>query len=159
MDTLITFDEVVALLANPPTLDPHPNFANLRALRRHMQRALQRLSCPQRNILGWAGQSCHEPCTPSSPQLHFDSQMIPAHRPCTTAQGPPSSTHRGTRYLTRRAIRHTSRYLRSIEPPRQQSTRDSFDRATTGSHTRISNELVLTCSMITSTTPSRSRTA
>lgn len=55
MDTLITFDEVVALLANPPTLAPRPNFANLRALRRHMQRALQRLSCPQSNILGWAG--------------------------------------------------------------------------------------------------------
>ena len=55
MDSLITFDEVVALLANPPSVDPRPNFANLRALRRHMQRALQRLSCPQSNILGWAG--------------------------------------------------------------------------------------------------------
>ena len=55
MDTLITFDEVVALLANPPTLAPRPNFSNLRALRRHMQRGLQRLSCPQSNILGWAG--------------------------------------------------------------------------------------------------------
>ena len=55
MDTLITFAEVVALLANPPTLAPRPNFSNLRALRRHMQRGLQRLSCPQSNILGWAG--------------------------------------------------------------------------------------------------------
>ena len=43
MDTLITYDEALALVANPPTLAPHPNFTNLRALRRHLQRALQRL--------------------------------------------------------------------------------------------------------------------
>jgi hypothetical protein len=49
MDTLITFDEVVALIANPPTLAPRPNFAYLRALQHHLQRALQRLSCPQSN--------------------------------------------------------------------------------------------------------------
>jgi hypothetical protein len=55
MDTVITYDEVVALIANPPTLAPRPDFTNLRALRRHLQRALQRLSCPQSNILGWAG--------------------------------------------------------------------------------------------------------
>jgi hypothetical protein len=58
MDTLITYDEVVALIAlvaNPPTLEPHPSFTNLRALRCHLQRALQRLSCPQSNILGWVG--------------------------------------------------------------------------------------------------------
>ncbi len=54
MDTLIMFDEVIALVANPSTLVPHSNFANLRALRRHLQCALQRLSCPQSNILGWA---------------------------------------------------------------------------------------------------------
>jgi hypothetical protein len=55
MDTLFTFDEVVALVANPPTLAQRPNFANLRALRCHLQRALQCLSCCQSNILGWAG--------------------------------------------------------------------------------------------------------
>ena len=55
MDTLITYDEVVALVANPPTLAPRPNFTNLRALRRHLQRALQRIVNPQTNVLGWSG--------------------------------------------------------------------------------------------------------
>ncbi len=55
MNTLITFNEVVALVVNSPILAPHSNFTNLRALRRHLQRALQRLCCPQSNILGWAG--------------------------------------------------------------------------------------------------------
>jgi hypothetical protein len=45
----------VALVANPPSLAPHPNFTNLRNLRRHIQCALQHLSCPQSNILGWSG--------------------------------------------------------------------------------------------------------
>ena len=54
MDTLITYDEAVALVANPPTLAPRPNFTNLRALRRHLQRALQRLVNPQTNVLGWS---------------------------------------------------------------------------------------------------------
>jgi hypothetical protein len=40
MDTSITFNEVVTLVANPPTLAPHPNFANLRALQCHLQRGL-----------------------------------------------------------------------------------------------------------------------
>ena len=55
MDNTILFEEVAALVANPPSLVPRPNFSNLRTLRRHIQRALQRLSCPQSNILGWAG--------------------------------------------------------------------------------------------------------
>jgi hypothetical protein len=55
MDTLITYDEALALVANPPTLAPRPNFTNLRALRRHLQRALQRLVNPQTNVLGWSG--------------------------------------------------------------------------------------------------------
>ncbi len=55
MDTLITYDEVVALVANPPTLAPRPNFTHLRALRHHIQRALQRLVNPQSYVLGWSG--------------------------------------------------------------------------------------------------------
>jgi len=54
MDTLITYDEVVALVANPPTLAPRPNFTNLRALlHRHLQRTLQHLVNPQSYVLGW----------------------------------------------------------------------------------------------------------
>ncbi len=55
MDNTISYKEAAALVANPPPLVPRPNFTNLRNLRRHIQRALQRLSCPQSNILGWAG--------------------------------------------------------------------------------------------------------
>ncbi len=55
MDTIITYDEVAALVANPPSIEPRPNFTNLRNLRHYIQHALQRLSCTQSNILGWAG--------------------------------------------------------------------------------------------------------
>jgi len=55
MDNTISFEEVAALVANLPSLVPRPNFANLHTLWRHIQRTLQRLSCPQSNILGWAG--------------------------------------------------------------------------------------------------------
>ncbi len=55
MDNTISYKETAALVANLPSLAPHPKFTNLRNLRRHIQRALQRLSCPQSNILGWAG--------------------------------------------------------------------------------------------------------
>ena len=52
MYTLITYEEVVALVVNPPTLAPRPNFTNLRALRHHLQRALQCLVNPQSYVLG-----------------------------------------------------------------------------------------------------------
>ena len=55
MDNTISFEEVAALVANLPSLAPRPNFTNLCTLRHHIQRALQHLSCPQSNILGWAG--------------------------------------------------------------------------------------------------------
>jgi hypothetical protein len=55
MDTLITYDEVVALVANPLTLTPRPNVTNLCALGCHLQRALQRLVNPQSYVLGWSG--------------------------------------------------------------------------------------------------------
>ena len=55
MDTLITYNEVAALIANPPSIAPRPNFINLRNFRHHIQRALQHISCPQSNILGWVG--------------------------------------------------------------------------------------------------------
>jgi hypothetical protein len=48
------YDEVVTLVANPPTLAPHPNFTNLRALRLHLQQSLQHLVNPQSNALGWS---------------------------------------------------------------------------------------------------------
>ena len=55
MDTIISYNEVAALIANSPTIAPRPNFTNLHNHRCHIQCALMRVSCPQRNILGWAG--------------------------------------------------------------------------------------------------------
>ena len=48
-------DPKQALVVNPPSIAPCPNFTNLRILRCHIQRALQRLNGTQSNILGWAG--------------------------------------------------------------------------------------------------------
>ena len=53
MNSVITYDTVIGLLANPPSLDPHPNFFNLRALHTHFARALKRIPCPQFSINSW----------------------------------------------------------------------------------------------------------
>jgi hypothetical protein len=55
MDHTITFDEVAGFLKNPPTLSPRPDFVKIRALRKHMVRALKQLACPQSVIHGWSG--------------------------------------------------------------------------------------------------------
>ena len=56
MDATITYDEVAALVGvNIPTLEPRPNFERIRALRRHLERCLQRLPCPQSIQHGWNG--------------------------------------------------------------------------------------------------------
>jgi hypothetical protein len=55
MDTIITFDEVVGFLRNPPTMAPHPDFAKLRALCHHIVKALKQIECPQSFIHGWLG--------------------------------------------------------------------------------------------------------
>ncbi len=46
---------IMSLLANQPSLDPRPNFFNLRALRTHFARALKKVPCPQSAVNGWAG--------------------------------------------------------------------------------------------------------
>jgi hypothetical protein len=55
MDATITTDEVTAALGNIPSLDPRPNAVNIRALRVHIERALQLLPCPQSVHHGWKG--------------------------------------------------------------------------------------------------------
>jgi hypothetical protein len=56
MDATISYDEVAALVGiNIPTLEPRPNFERIRTLRRHFERALQRLPCPQSIQHGWKG--------------------------------------------------------------------------------------------------------
>ncbi len=56
MDATITYDEVAALVGiNIPTLEPRPNFECIRMLHWHVERALQRLPCPQSVQHGWKG--------------------------------------------------------------------------------------------------------
>ena len=56
MDATITYDEVAALVGvNIPTLEPRLNFERIRALRRHLERCLQCLPCPQSVQHGWKG--------------------------------------------------------------------------------------------------------
>ena len=55
MDATISTEEVTAALGNLPSLDPRPNAVNIRALRVHIERALQLLPCPQSVHHGWKG--------------------------------------------------------------------------------------------------------
>ncbi len=55
MDTIITYNEVAALRANPQSIASCLNLIHLCILRHHLQHVLQRLSCLQSNIHGRAG--------------------------------------------------------------------------------------------------------
>ena len=49
------YDAVQTLLANPPSLNPRPNFFNICALRNHFAKALKKVPCPQSAVKGWVG--------------------------------------------------------------------------------------------------------
>jgi hypothetical protein len=55
MDMCISYEAVKMLLANPPSIEPRPNFFSLRALRTHFAPALKQIPCPQSGVNGWAG--------------------------------------------------------------------------------------------------------
>jgi hypothetical protein len=55
MDAVIEYDEAAGFLKNPPSLEPCPNFTNIRALQKHILQALAQLSCPQSAIHSWLG--------------------------------------------------------------------------------------------------------
>ncbi len=55
MDSLITSDEAAEFLENLPSLSPRPDFTKMRALRKHMVKALKQLLCPQSAVHGWTG--------------------------------------------------------------------------------------------------------
>jgi hypothetical protein len=55
MDHRITYKEAMGFLKNPPTLVPCPDFAKIRALRKHIVLALKQLVCLQNAIHGWSG--------------------------------------------------------------------------------------------------------
>jgi hypothetical protein len=55
MDTIIEYDKAAGFLKNSPSLEPRPNFTNIRALLKHIVQGLAQLSCPQSAIHGWSG--------------------------------------------------------------------------------------------------------
>jgi hypothetical protein len=56
MNQLITYDEAASVL-RMPSFPPmaQPNFASVRALRKHINTALAKLECPQSLVYGWMG--------------------------------------------------------------------------------------------------------
>jgi hypothetical protein len=55
MDAVIEYDKAAGFLKNPPSLEPRPNFNNIRALQKHIVQAFAQLLCPQSTIHGWSG--------------------------------------------------------------------------------------------------------
>jgi hypothetical protein len=55
MDTVISYETIKALVANPPSLGDCPNFFNLCTLQNHFAHALKRITGPQSPVNGWAG--------------------------------------------------------------------------------------------------------
>ncbi len=43
MNTVVTYEAVRTLLANPPSINPRPNFFNIRELRSHFTKALKKI--------------------------------------------------------------------------------------------------------------------
>ena len=56
MNQLITYDEASGVLRTPPfPRMARPDFASVRALRKHINTALAKLECPQSLVYGWTG--------------------------------------------------------------------------------------------------------
>jgi hypothetical protein len=72
MDNIISYDAVRTLLANPPSLNPRPNFFNICALRNHFAKALKKIPCPQSAVNGWAD-------AVMSPEMYILTDPNPFH--------------------------------------------------------------------------------
>ena len=55
MNIVVTYDAVRMHLANPPSLNPCPNFFNVCNLWNHFTKALKKIPCPQSPVNGWVG--------------------------------------------------------------------------------------------------------
>ena len=78
MDNSIEYDTVIALLANPPSPNPRPNFFNLRELRTHFARALKKLPCPQLAVNVWSWAVMSPPMYALIDGTPFDFNIVPA---------------------------------------------------------------------------------
>jgi hypothetical protein len=64
MNAIISYDTIVEILAKPPTIDPRPNFFNLRTLQNHFARALKKIPRPQSGSMVGQEQFFSQQCTP-----------------------------------------------------------------------------------------------
>ena len=55
MDAIIEYDEATGYLKKIPSLEPRLDFNNIRALKKHVTKALSQMFFPQSAIHGWAG--------------------------------------------------------------------------------------------------------
>ena len=55
MDAVITYDEILESLKNPPPIGKRPNFFSLRELRKHIILVLKQIPHPSFPIQGWSG--------------------------------------------------------------------------------------------------------
>jgi hypothetical protein len=55
MDAVIEYDEAGGYLKKPPSLEPRPDFNNIRTFKKHVTKTLSQMFCPQSAIHGWAG--------------------------------------------------------------------------------------------------------
>ena len=55
MNIVVAYDAVRTHLANPPSLNPRPNFFNICNLRSHFAKGLKKIPCPQSTVNRWAG--------------------------------------------------------------------------------------------------------
>ncbi len=86
MDHLITYEEAMGFLKNPPTLVPCPDFTKNHSLCKHIGMAHKQLLCPQSAIHRFLGlvmdplmYALIKPTTPFI--LVADSSNIPVYKP------------------------------------------------------------------------------
>jgi len=87
MDSTITFEEVVALLARCPLISPRPNFENLREAQKYIIRVCKGLLCPQSPRMGWAG-------IIMNPNIYSMVEPVPFLLPADPGEVPAYPRHR-----------------------------------------------------------------
>ncbi len=64
MNAIISYNTIIGLLANLPTIDPRPNFFNLHALQNHFAHALKKYHAPSSGSMVGQEQYLPQQCTP-----------------------------------------------------------------------------------------------
>ena len=111
MNQLITYDEASGVLRTPPfPRMARPDFASVRALRKHINTALAKLECPQSLIYGWTGLAM-DPTMYSLIEVNpFVSPPDPGPTPVYAAGFLPNSAMEVTKQLWENAKKYYLSY-------------------------------------------------